>query len=815
MGKPTTGSTRTKPASTPQSPRTRPRDKPMSMTSDPTASLLAQMERHELQPGSIVWDGEIHRFPGIGKDRGKDGWYIAQPEQHVAHYGSWGRLDTQEWSNGKAKPRTPEQIERAKKDAQRRAREANEAAKRQQEAIEAEWKGAKPASPDHPYLVAKGIEEMPLSSVTIRQSGEALIIAMRFPNKRLVGIQRIRTTDKPKKFARGSRPSGSYGTIPGKKGDTLYVAEGLATAASVNIATGSPVAIAFSAQNLPAVAAAMHEKYPDARIIIAADNDRWTKITLDNEIRPNPGVTYARIAAEEAGAEWCVPDFQDLEDKLTDFNDLHQREGLDAVRKWLDPKMASEAVTTPEPEPEPEPESEPEPEPKANGAEFPGPLPDWQNRHLDKRERKDGRGVDRVITESPEGLLAAARDMGCDLRYNILIETREWWDGFGDNGWQRGSRRKLAKLKVEIERRYKFERTDKKGTTTLVPATFGLTGRFKEYTDFLFHDAPADPMCEYLDSLKWDGKPRLDFVMNRIWGTPQDALTAWASRYVFMTTALRTLEPGAKVDEIPVIIGPPDCGKTIYVYACLPPHLQDRWGKINLRTSKEAMESVQGKLVCEIGEGKWLTKTAIEFIKDFLSQQDDGSDRKAYRLDAMPQLRRCAIVATGDHDHVLPDDHNLRRFVVVKAKRESGKGAVAKFLEKHRDQLWAEAWHRVRNGEPARLPYELKSSAHARAEQHKKIDGPLHSAIRQVVAPTMQSSGFIRMLTVEKGLFERTERITGPPDNEVTEYIPPLLPVRRNPKDVADAMRSLGYVPKLRRHVKGEKPFWAWIRRVE
>ena len=53
----------------------------------------------------------------------------------------------------------------------------------------------------------------------------------------------------------------------------------------------------------------------------------------------------AREAAKELGADLAIPEFEKLKGEPTDYDDLRRAEGLKAVRRWLDPKMAGQAVT--------------------------------------------------------------------------------------------------------------------------------------------------------------------------------------------------------------------------------------------------------------------------------------------------------------------------------------------------------------------------------------------------------------------------------------------------------------------------------------
>ena len=106
--------------------------------------------------------------------------------------------------------------------------------------------------------------------------------------------------------------------------------------------------VAFSKDGLLPVAKKVREKFHPCPVVIAADNDRWTSVKQREGLPdiPNPGVHYAREAAKAVkGCEVAIPDFHDLSNKPTDFDDLRAREGDEAVRQWLDPERAHMAVT--------------------------------------------------------------------------------------------------------------------------------------------------------------------------------------------------------------------------------------------------------------------------------------------------------------------------------------------------------------------------------------------------------------------------------------------------------------------------------------
>ena len=89
----------------------------------------------------------------------------------------------------------------------------------------------------------------------------------------------------------------------------LLIAEGYATAATLHEATGLPVAVAFHANNLTAVASAYHAADPGLRIIIASDNDhqREQEIGADGRPKENVGRPKAEVAAAAVGGAPLTP----------------------------------------------------------------------------------------------------------------------------------------------------------------------------------------------------------------------------------------------------------------------------------------------------------------------------------------------------------------------------------------------------------------------------------------------------------------------------------------------------------------------------
>ncbi|MBB2930141.1 TOPRIM and DUF927 domain-containing protein [Paraburkholderia silvatlantica] len=210
------------------------------------------------------------------------------------------------------------------------------------------WNKATPARDDHPYLARKlvravetlhEIDVKGLKSVAgyaPKSDGEPLqgrvLVAPVYTGAKLdklSTIELIDETGRKSALAGGVKSGGAWAVAPvPAEAASIVIAEGVATACSIHEATGWPTVAALSAGNLAAVAKAVHAKHRGASIIVAGD--------LGN------GQEAAGNAARAVGGIAVFPDFgADSADGQTDFNDLRQARGTEAVRAQIEAAIAS------------------------------------------------------------------------------------------------------------------------------------------------------------------------------------------------------------------------------------------------------------------------------------------------------------------------------------------------------------------------------------------------------------------------------------------------------------------------------------------
>ena len=227
--------------------------------------------------------------------------------------------------------------ERAELEQQRQAQADAEAAARRVAAAQAAmnahdlWASAAREGQSE-YLQRKGIEA---EGCRFLNDGSIVVPLLRYDEPRemaLKALQRI-WPDGRKRFTKGFQKPGTCMRLGHVVvGQRILVCEGYATGLTLRMAVERrlPVVVAFDAGNLLPVAEVLRQLYPEARLLICADDD-WRTVG-------NPGRDKALKTARTVGnCDYVYPIFRRASraEKDTDFNDLHAREGLRCVRQQL------------------------------------------------------------------------------------------------------------------------------------------------------------------------------------------------------------------------------------------------------------------------------------------------------------------------------------------------------------------------------------------------------------------------------------------------------------------------------------------------
>lgn len=221
------------------------------------------------------------------------------------------------------------------------------------------------------------------------------------------------------------------------------------------------------------------------------------------------------------------------------------------------------------------------------------------------------------------------------------------------------------------------------------------------------------PIRDYLSGLTWDGVPRLDRIIIDYMGAEDSELNRAMSRKHFVAAVARVFNPGCKYDYCLIMSGAEGIGKSTLLRV-----MGGKWFNDSITTleGKEGMEQLRRAWVVELGELSCIKRSDVEQVKAHLSKQVDIY-RAAYARRVLEHPRQCVFCGTTNKALFLKGDTGNRRFWVIPVVAELRKYRDwSEAIRRDRDQLWAEAVHYYKQGEPLYLSEELEAQAKQRQQ---------------------------------------------------------------------------------------------------
>lgn len=170
-----------------------------------------------------------------------------------------------------------------------------------------------------------------------------------------------------------------------------------------------------------------------------------------------------------------------------------------------------------------------------------------------------------------------------------------------------------------------------------------------------------NPFIDMLNSVKWDGIPRVDSLLTDYLGVKKNEYSSECLRLLMLAAISRAFSPGTKFDYVLVLQGKQGIGKsTFFMKLCC----NDDWYLENLKNidkGKDSAELIQGKIIVEFGE-LLAMRGKTEEIKAFVTLKSDEYS-EPYAREKEKRFRTCVFVGTTNEAQFLTDKTGNRRFL--------------------------------------------------------------------------------------------------------------------------------------------------------
>ena len=244
--------------------------------------------------------------------------------------------------------------------------------------------------------------------------------------------------------------------------------------------------------------------------------------------------------------------------------------------------------------------------------------------------------------------------------------------------------------------------------------------------DIVANENRYHPVREYLETLEWDGIPRVDKALHHFLGAEENEYTAGVLRYFMLGAVERLCHPGCKFDCMLCLVGGQGAGKSTFFRFLA---LSDDWFTDDMKRLNEdkSYSFMQGHWIIELPELSALKNTNTnEAVKAFLSRQKD-TYRTPYDRYSRDRKRQCVFGGTTNEKQFLPLDRTgNRRFLPVEIHAENAEVHILADEAASREyfrQMWAEIMVIWKEGDIClKLPDEIEAMADILREEFSQED---------------------------------------------------------------------------------------------
>jgi predicted P-loop ATPase len=199
-------------------------------------------------------------------------------------------------------------------------------------------------------------------------------------------------------------------------------------------------------------------------------------------------------------------------------------------------------------------------------------------------------------------------------------------------------------------------------------------------------DTRVNPPKDYITGVTWDGVPRLNSWLHHAYGVPDDELHQAIGSNWLKGLVKRVIMPGCQFDEVLALESKQGWRKSTSIRVLGAPwHVETTHSTDN----KDFYLLLAQNVIVEFSEGEIFDRTSVKKIKAEITKTEDQL-RPPYER-GMVTFKRSCVFAITTNELELKDTTGNRRWLPVKLE----KCADIDWIAENRDQLYAEAYHRV------------------------------------------------------------------------------------------------------------------------
>ena len=291
-----------------------------------------------------------------------------------------------------------------------------------------------------------------------------------------------------------------------------------------------------------------------------------------------------------------------------------------------------------------------------------------------ERKGKDGNGPIAVNLTNLTRFVGSIEATGCEIAFDLF--RGELMCSTAPGAWRPMTDADAVRLRRSFEGLPGVDTGTTIGKELMRDAldVIGDENQFDSAVKWLLHVVPA-----------WDGVPRIHRFWPDIMKTKDTEYARELGNYTWTAQAARILDPGCKVDMVPVLVGEEGTRKSTAI-SLIAPH-EDHFAEFNLGLEDEKLSRLmRGTLVGELAELRGISARDGEAVLAWITKRHEKWTPK-FKEYAISLARRLVFYGTTNDAEFMQAHIGQRRWLPITILDLIDTDAI----DRDRDQLWAEA----------------------------------------------------------------------------------------------------------------------------